>query len=102
MEDLRKTLNASLLDACDSIIEKIIDENDDYIFSSVFVVVKLLVTGSLRPPGLSSSILGIFLEGDGNYLTYHILDSQTRAGHLLGGNLGKLAVNVESDLSLAN
>jgi hypothetical protein len=94
-EDLCETLNASLLDAPDSIVEKILDQNDDRIISSVFVVVKLVVKGFLPPPGLSSSILGIFLEKDGNDLTNHILDSQTRAGRLLGGSLGKLTVYVK-------
>lgn len=51
-KDLCETLDASLLDAPDSIVEKLMDKDDDHILKSVTVVVELIVNGFLPPPGL--------------------------------------------------
>lgn len=88
--DLCATLDASLLDAPDSIVEKLMDKDNDHILKSVVVVVKLIENGFLPPPGLYSSILCIFLARDGNDLTNHLLESQTMAGDRFRENLGKL------------
>lgn len=88
--NLCETLNASLLDAPDSIVEKLIDIDDDHILKAVIVVVELIVNGFLPPPGLHSSILCIFLTRDGNDLTNHLLESQTMAGDRFRENMGKL------------
>ncbi|KAF3394370.1 hypothetical protein F1880_005495 [Penicillium rolfsii] len=50
--DLCETLDASLLDAPDSIVEKLIDKDNNHTLESVIVVVKLIVNGFLPPPGL--------------------------------------------------
>ena len=89
-KDLCEILGASLLDAPDSIVGKLMNEDDDRILESVIVVVKLIVNGFLPPPGLYSSILGILLVKDGNDLTNHLLESQTTAGGHFRENLGKL------------
>jgi hypothetical protein len=88
--DLCETLDASLLDAPNSIVEKLMDKDNDYTLESVIVVVKLIMNGFLLPPGLYSSILGIFLIRDGNDLTNYLLESQTMARDRFGKNLGKL------------
>jgi hypothetical protein len=99
--DLCETLDASLLDAPDSIVEKLMYKGDDHILKSVTVVVKLVVNGFLPPPGLYSSILCIFLAKDGNDLTNHLLESQTTTGGRFRENLGKLVDKAEPDQSLA-
>ena len=100
-EDLCETLDASLLGAPDSIGQKLMDKAEDHVLNSVTVVVKLIVNGFLPPPGLYSSILGIFLAKDGNDLTNHLLETQTTAGGRFRENLGKLVDNAEPNQSLA-
>ncbi|GLA55941.1 hypothetical protein AnigIFM63604_003289 [Aspergillus niger] len=100
-EDLCETLDASVSDAPDSIGQKLMDKAEDHILNSVTVVVKLIVNGFLPPPGLHSSILGIFLAEDGNDLTNHLLETQTTAGGHFRENLGKLVDNAEPNQSLA-
>lgn len=73
--DLYETLDASLLDAPNSIVEKLIDKDEDYTLKSVIVVMKLIVNGFLPPLGLYSSILYIFLVKDGTNLTNYLLES---------------------------
>jgi hypothetical protein len=73
--DLCEILDASLLDAPNSIVEKLIDKDNDYTLESVIVVIKLIVNRFLLPPGLYSSILSIFLIRDGNNLTNYLLES---------------------------
>ncbi|KAL3265165.1 hypothetical protein ABHI18_000052 [Aspergillus niger] len=100
-EDLCETLDASLLDAPDSIGQKLMTKTEDHILDSVTVVVKLIVNGFLPPPGLCFSILSIFLEEDGNDLTNHLLETQTTTGGHFRENLGKLVDNAEPNQSLA-
>ncbi|BCR99892.1 uncharacterized protein AKAW2_50234A [Aspergillus luchuensis] len=100
-EDPCETLDASLLDAPNSIGQKLMDKAEDHILNSVIVVVKLIVNGFLPPPELYSSILGIFLAKDGNDLTNQLLETQTTAGGYFRENLGKLVDNAEPNQSLA-
>jgi hypothetical protein len=94
-EDLCKTLGVSLLDSPSCIAEKLVSKSeDDQFLECVLILVKLLVNGLLPPPELCSSILGIFLEKDGNDLTIHLLGSQTADAIDFGKNLGKLSEKV--------